>query len=87
MSNSTQSVYDAFNRIGLYNETDRLALSAALVALADLVTPLTDDPEFFVGNCCERVLEQEREEVRAAILEIAAELKGGITNTDTSPVP
>jgi len=79
LSPQTQSVYNAFNRVGLYNEasfqTDRLALGAALVALADQVTPLFDDPEFFVGNCCERVLAQEREETRAAILEIATELR------------
>ena len=71
---SAQSVYDAFNRIGLYNEpsfrTDRLALSAALMALADQVTPLPDDPEWYEESCCESTVEG----VRAAILGIAKEL-------------
>ena len=51
-------------------------IAAALRAAADQVVPLIDDPEFFCGNCCERVVKQEREETRAALLAIAAELEG-----------
>jgi hypothetical protein len=39
LSPNTQAIYDAFNRIGMYNEpsfeTDRKALAAALRAAAD----------------------------------------------------
>jgi hypothetical protein len=42
LSPSAQAIYDAFNRIGLYNEpsfdTDRKALAAALRAAADQCT-------------------------------------------------
>jgi hypothetical protein len=41
LSSTTQEIYDAFNRIGLYNEpsfnTDRKALAAALRSLAKQV--------------------------------------------------
>jgi len=54
---------------------DRASVVAALRAAADQVVPLIDDPEFFCGNCCERAVKQEREETRAELLAIAAELE------------
>ncbi len=46
LSPSARAVYDAFNRIGLYNEpsfdTDRKCLAAALRAAANQLVPLAD---------------------------------------------
>ena len=47
----------------------------ALRAAVDQVLPLDDDPEFFPGNCCERVLKQEQQETRDALLGIANALE------------
>ena len=48
---------------------------STLRAAADQVVPLDDDPEFFPGNCCERVLKQEQQEIRDVLLAIADELE------------
>ena len=73
LSLAAQAVLDAY---GDFEPANVDAMAAALRAAADQVVPLIDDPEFFCGNCCERVVKQEREETRAALLAIAAELEG-----------
>ncbi len=78
LSPNTQAIYDAFNRIGLYNdpsfETDRKALAAALRVAADClpIQPLTREPpdQFEMG------LSQGQALSRAEILAIATELEG-----------
>jgi hypothetical protein len=63
LSPAAQATYDAFNRVGLYNEptfeTDRKALAAALRAAAD---------QFFYdwnGMCCEEHLKSIANELEA----------------------
>ena len=51
-------------------------IAAALHAAADQVVPITDDPEWFSRNCCERSVEIARNCVLAELLAIAAELEG-----------
>jgi len=72
------AAHDGANRV-LFDIGDDspvpMCVAAALRAAADQVVPLIDDPEFFCGNCCERVVKQEREETRAALLAIATELE------------
>lgn len=53
-------------------------LAAALRAVADQILPirLIDESDFSPGSCCERVLREERAEIRADLLAIAAELDG-----------
>jgi hypothetical protein len=53
-------------------------IAAALRAAADQVVPLRliDEPGFSPGSCCERVLREERAEMRGDLLAIAAELEG-----------
>jgi hypothetical protein len=66
LSPPTRAVYDAFNRIGLYNEpsfdTDRRGLAAAFRAAATQVTPLSTN------------LRQNK--IRYELLAIADELEG-----------
>ena len=50
--------------------------AAALRAAADQVVPITDDPEWFSRNCCERSVEIARNCVRYDLLAIATELEG-----------
>jgi hypothetical protein len=65
LSPAAQAIYDAFNRIGLYNEpsfeTDRKALAAALRAAADQVAPLSTN--------------RRQNDVRFGLLRIADELE------------
>jgi hypothetical protein len=65
LSFAAQAVYDAFNRIGLYNEpsfeTDRKALAAALRAVADQVAPLSTN--------------RRQNDIRFGLLRIADELE------------
>jgi hypothetical protein len=76
LSPSARAIYDAFNRIGLYNEpsfdTDRKCLAAALRAAADqMVVPLPQTPsEYDIAQY------DGREEAIANLLNIAAELEG-----------
>lgn len=53
-------------------------LAATLRAVADQILPirLIDESDFSPGSCCERVLREERAEIRADLLAIAAELDG-----------
>jgi hypothetical protein len=53
----------------------RKIIAAALRAAVDQVVPIIDDPVFFPGNCCERVLKQEQEETRYSLLSIARALE------------
>jgi hypothetical protein len=53
----------------------RKMIAASIRAAVDQVLPLDDDPEFFPGNCCERVLKQEQQETRDALLAIAASIE------------
>jgi hypothetical protein len=75
LSPSARAVYDAFNRIGLYNEpsfdTDRKCLAAALRAAADqMVVPLPQTPsEYDIAQY------DGREEAIANLLNIADELE------------
>ena len=50
-------------------------LAASIRVAVDQVLPLDEDPEFFPGNCCERVLKQEQQESRDALLGIANALE------------
>jgi hypothetical protein len=65
LSPAAQAIYDAFNRIGLYNEpsfeTDRKALAAALRAAADQVAPLSTN--------------RRQNDIRFGLLRIANELE------------
>jgi transposase len=65
LSPAARAVYDAFNRVGLYNEpsfdTDRRGLAAAFRAAATQVTPLSTN------------LRQNK--IRYELLAIAAELE------------
>ena len=54
---------------------DMPVVAAAIRAAADQVVPITDDPEWFSRNCCERSVEIERNCVLAELLAIAAELE------------
>jgi hypothetical protein len=75
LSPSARAIYDAFNRIGLYNEpsfdTDRKCLAAALRAAADqMVVPLPQTPsEYDIAQY------DGREEAIANLLNIADELE------------
>ena len=53
-------------------------MAAALRAAADQIVPLRliDEPGFSPGSCCERVIREERAEMRGDLLAIAAELEG-----------
>ena len=53
----------------------RKMTAASIRAALDQVLPLDDDPEFFPSNCCERVLKQEQQEIRDALLTIATALE------------
>ena len=79
LSPSAQAIYDAFNRIGLYNEpsfdTDRKALAAALLAAADQVVPQTK----YTWE-----VSSENRFIRRQFLAIAAELAGTPTTPDES---
>ncbi len=74
LSPAAQATYDAFNRIGLYNEpsfeTDRKALAAALRAAADQVAP---DDAVEPRNNLPMAIECQR--IRRDLLAIAAELE------------
>jgi hypothetical protein len=76
LSPAALNVWDRFCGIVEDHGPPRLALAAALRALANELVPVADDPEFFVGNCCERNVAQEREDIRTELLAIAAELEG-----------
>ena len=76
LSPATREVYDAFNRVGLYNEptfeTDRKALAAALRAAAEIVAPLSYEDVWTDG----RILQYEKNDpVREKLLAIATELE------------
>jgi hypothetical protein len=77
LSPAAQAVYDAFSRIGLYNEpsfeTDRKALAAGLRAAADQVVPeeLTEWQSY-----TNEAIRLNLMGVRSTILAIAAELEG-----------
>jgi hypothetical protein len=77
LSPAAQAVYDAFNRIGLYNEpsfkTDRKALAAALQAAADQVVP---DRANSVGDAHDDARRDQWMRIRRKLLAIAAELEG-----------
>ena len=80
LSPAAQAVKDAalacnFRRLAW--PLDMPVVAAALRAAADQVVPITDDPKFFAGNCCERNVRAEREDTRADLFAIAAELEGG----------
>jgi hypothetical protein len=70
LSPATRAVYDAFNRVGLYNEptfeTDRMALAAAFLAAADQVVP---SKPWEHDDVCE--------DIRSQLLSIAKELNPG----------
>jgi len=72
LSPAAQAVYDAFNRIGLYNEpsfeTDRKALAAALISAADQVVPIEHE---IIDNCWY----EKANSIREQFLAIAAELE------------
>jgi hypothetical protein len=77
LSPSARAVYDAFNRIGLYNEpsfdTDRKCLAAALRAAVEIVAPLSYEDVWTDG----RILQYEKNDpVREKLLAIADELEG-----------
>jgi hypothetical protein len=77
LSSSARAIYDAFNRIGLYNEpsfdTDRKCLAAALQAAAEIVAPLSYEDVWTDG----RILQYEKNDpVREKLLAIADELEG-----------
>ena len=82
LSPAAQATYDAFNRVGLYNEptfeTDRKALAAALRAAADHVVPLRLPPETAV-NANHPTVEwhvwNAEQQSRFTLLAIAAELE------------
>jgi hypothetical protein len=78
LSPAAQAIYDAFNRIGLYNEpsfeTDRKALTAALRAVADQVVP--EDYSSYTGHPeHDFAMEARNDSAREAILAIATELE------------
>jgi hypothetical protein len=78
LSPAAQAVLDALYMDELNGPQQLMArahAAAALRAAVDQVLPLDDDPEFFPGNCCERVLKQEQQETRDALLGIANALK------------
>ena len=56
---------------------DCRGVAAALRAAADQVVPLhlLDEPGFSPATCCERVLKEERAEIREYLLDIATELE------------
>jgi hypothetical protein len=79
LSPAAQAVLDALCMDELNGPEQLMArahAAAALRAAAEIVVPVADDPEFFVGNCCERNVAQEREDIRSELLAIAAELEG-----------
>jgi hypothetical protein len=80
LSPAAQAVLDAFRAVPilLNDQQERIAIAAALRAAADQVVPLRliDEPGFSPGSCCERVLREERAEMRGDLLAIAAELEG-----------
>jgi hypothetical protein len=78
LSPAAQAVLDALYMDELNGPQQLMArahAAAALRAAVDQVLPLDDDPEFFPGNCCERVLKQEQQETRDALLGIANSLE------------
>jgi hypothetical protein len=81
LSPSAQAVYDAFNRIGLYNEpsfdTDRKCLAAALKAAADGVVPDQGDVRTQDLRARAWIRFEECERIRRKFLAIADELEGG----------
>lgn len=76
LSPSARATYDAFNRVGLYNEpsfeTDRKALAAALRAAADQVVPPEQETPW--GSIVQAHEAQLR--IRNDLLAIADELEG-----------
>jgi hypothetical protein len=50
--------------------------AAALRAAADQVVPAVDDREWWPGNCRERNIKAEQQDIRRELLAIAAELEG-----------
>ncbi len=79
LSPSAQAIYDAFNRIGLYNEpsfdTDRKALAAVLRAAADQVVPTEMDLPPIAPDLG-HFRQHERRLTRQRLLAIADELEG-----------
>jgi hypothetical protein len=75
LSPAAQAVLDAFRAVP--DLRDCPSIAGALRAAADQVVPirLIDEPDFTPGSCCERVLKQERAEMRGDLLAIAAELE------------
>lgn len=77
LSPAAQATYDAFNRVGLYNEpsfeTDRKALAAALRAAADIATPIECEKLWKDGRMEEYDVESN---ARKKLLALAAELEG-----------
>jgi hypothetical protein len=81
LSPAAQAVLDALhteNSTGPERYWARANAVAALRAAADQVVPirLIDELDFSPGSCCERVLREERAEMRNDLLAIAAELEG-----------
>jgi hypothetical protein len=78
LSPAAQATYDAFNRVGLYNEptfeTDRKALAAALCAALNQVVP--EHREHHPATLDERHRKVSAFSVRDQFLAIAAELEG-----------
>jgi hypothetical protein len=79
LSPSAQAVYDAFNRIGLYNEpsfdTDRKCLAAALRAAADQVVQDQGDVRTQDLRARAWIRFEECERIRRKFLAIAGELE------------
>jgi hypothetical protein len=84
LSPATRAVYDAFNRVGLYNEptfeADRMALAAALRAVADYVVPWQPEPtEDSIGPTIDYgyawALFSKANDIRQELITIADELE------------
>ena len=76
LSPEALTVWDAFCNIVEDHGPPRLALAAAIRAVARKIVPPIDDPEWFSpGNCCERVVKQERDEIRLLLQDLAFELE------------